>query len=316
MAKAVVRNIRLGLFVLTGTLLLILGLYMVGAKRNLFGSTFTVSANFHNVDGLMAGNNVRFAGIDIGTVKSVRITSDSVVQAVMIIEQSARPYIKKNSLAGVGTDGLLGNKLINIFPGSDGAGSIEDGDVLQSQPSLEVEDMARTLSVTNDNMKAISSNLRSITDKINSENVFWSILQDSLLAGDIKSAIVNIEVATNSTARVTGNLKHIAEDIRNGKGTLGMLISDTAMPGRINQIIVKLGQVSDTAVMITGDFSRIAKRLEAGEGSAGMLLRDTTIAHNINKGTVLLNEDLEAVRYSWPFKKYFRKKDQGKLKSK
>lgn len=79
------RNIRLGLFIATGTVLLVAALYLIGNKQNLFGSTFKISAQFKNVNGLMSGNNVRFGGIDIGTVKSVEIISDSSVNVVMII---------------------------------------------------------------------------------------------------------------------------------------------------------------------------------------------------------------------------------------
>ena len=86
----------------------------MGSKQNLFGSTFSISANFYNVNGLMQGNNVRYAGIDVGTVESITIINDTSVKVVMVIEKKIQPYIKKNALASIGTDGLMGNKLVNI----------------------------------------------------------------------------------------------------------------------------------------------------------------------------------------------------------
>ena len=315
------RNIRLGMFVVTGTLLLIASLYLIGNKQNLFGSTFRISAKFYNVSGLMAGNNVRFAGIDVGTVEKIEIINDSSVNVVMVIEKNIQPYIKKNAIAGVGTDGLMGNKLVNINSAAEHSESVIEGDVLRSLRPIEQDEMVRTLNATNENMKAITSNLRTITDRINSKNTLWSLLMDTVVADNVKAAIVNIKISSNSTAILTGNLKNISDDIKNGKGSLGALITDTTLSGKINQVIVKLGRVSDTAAYITGDFSKISKRLEQGKGSVGVLLKDTSFVHslntsinNINKGTIFLNEDLEALRHSWPFRKYFRKKEKGKLK--
>ena len=97
MANTTSRNIRLGVFTLAGTVFLISALYFVGNKQNLFGSTFSINARFHNVNGLMRGNNVRFGGIDVGTVESVEIINDTSVNVVMNIETDVQPYIKKNA---------------------------------------------------------------------------------------------------------------------------------------------------------------------------------------------------------------------------
>jgi phospholipid/cholesterol/gamma-HCH transport system substrate-binding protein len=319
MGNETFRNIRLGLFVVIGTALLISALYLIGNKQNLFGNTFRVSARFYNVSGLMAGNNVRFAGIDVGTVEKVEIINDSNVNVTMLLESDIQPYIKKNAIAAVGTDGLMGNKLVNINSANQPSASVEEGDILATLRPIEQDEMVRTLNATNENMKAITSNLRTITDRINGKNTLWSLLMDTVVADNVKASIVNIKIASNSTAVLTGNLKSISEDIRNGKGSLGALITDTTLSGKIEQVIVKLDRVSDTAAFITGDFSRISKRLEQGQGSVGMLLKDTTFVHslntsinNINKGTLILNEDLEALRHSWPFKKYFKKKAKRK----
>lgn len=321
MGNEVSRNIRLGMFVIAGTILLIASLYLIGNKQNLFGSTFRISAKFYNVSGLMAGNNVRFSGIDVGTVEKVEIINDSSVNVVMVIEKDIQPFIKKNAIASVGTDGLMGNKLVNINSVKNDSESVSEGDILQTLRPIEQDEMVRTLNETNENMKAITSNLRTITDRINSKNTLWSLLMDTVVADNVKASVVNIKIASNSTALLTGNLKNISDDIKNGKGSLGALITDTTLSGKIKQIIVKLEKVSDTAAYITGDFSKISKRLEQGQGSAGVLLKDTTFVHNLNtsinnfnKGTLILNEDLEALRHSWPFRKYFRKKEKGKLK--
>ena len=319
MANEVFRNFRLGMFVLIGTAFLIISMYLIGNKQNLFGNTFEISANFYNVNGLMPGNNVRFAGIDVGTVKRVDIISDTSVNVTMILEADVKPFIRKNALASIGTDGLMGNKLVNINSALEPSKIVEEGDVLLSIRPIEQDEMVRTLNQTNENMKAISSNLLTITDRINSKNTLWSLLMDTVVADNVKASIVNIKVASHSTAQLTGDLSALAGSLRDGKGSLGALITDTLLSGKVNQIIVRLDQISDTAAVAIGDFSDITRRMNEGKGSVGVLLKDTAFVHelntsmrNIQKGSLILNEDLEALKHSWPFRKYFRKKEKGK----
>lgn len=313
------RNLRLGIFVIVGTTLLITALYIIGSKQNLFGSTFKISAQFNDVNGLMKGNNVRFAGINVGTVESVNIITDTSVNVIMIIENNAQQYIKKNALASVGTDGLMGNKLVNINSVNAESPIIEENDVLQSLNPIEMDQMVRTLDVTNENIKVISSNLRNITDKINSKNSLWNLLMDTIVAENIKTAVVNIKLMSNQGLYITGDLKGITDGIKKGKGTIGALVTDTIISSSIKQTVVKLQRISDSAAIVTGDISHIIRKLNQGKGSAGILLNDTNLIYNLNKGVksfdkgaITLNEDLEALKHTWPLKKYFKKQSKKK----
>jgi phospholipid/cholesterol/gamma-HCH transport system substrate-binding protein len=313
------RNLRLGIFVIVGTTLLITALYIIGSKQNLFGSTFKISAQFNDVNGLMKGNNVRFAGINVGTVESVNIITDTSVNVIMIIENNAQQYIKKNALASVGTDGLMGNKLVNINSVNAESPIIEENDVLQSLRPVEMDQMVRTLDVTNENIKVISSNLRNITDKINSKNSLWNLLMDTIVAENIKTAVVNIKLMSNQGLYITGDLKGITDGIKKGKGTIGALVTDTIISSSIKQTVVKLQRISDSAAIVTGDISHIIRKLNQGKGSAGILLNDTNLIYNLNKGVksidkgaITLNEDLEALKHTWPLKKYFKKQSKKK----
>jgi phospholipid/cholesterol/gamma-HCH transport system substrate-binding protein len=313
------RNLRLGIFVIVGTTLLITALYIIGSKQNLFGSTFKISAQFNDVNGLMKGNNVRFAGINVGTVESVNIITDTSVNVIMIIENNAQQYIKKNALASVGTDGLMGNKLVNINSVNAESPIIEENDVLQSLKPIEMDQMVRTLDVTNENIKVISSNLRNITDKINSKNSLWNLLMDTIVAENIKTAVVNIKLMSNQGLYITGDLKGITDGIKKGKGTIGALVTDTIISSSIKQTVVKLQRISDSAAIVTGDISHIIRKLNQGKGSAGILLNDTNLIYNLNKGVksidkgaITLNEDLEALKHTWPLKKYFKKQSMKK----
>jgi phospholipid/cholesterol/gamma-HCH transport system substrate-binding protein len=323
MANDTLKNIRLGVFVLVGTAFLIGSLYIIGNKQNLFGNTFRISAQFKNVNGLMVGNNVRYSGIDVGTVEAIEIVNDSSVNVVMVLEDNIRKYIKKNALAAIGTDGLMGNKLVNINSVRQVAPGVEEGDILLSVQPIEQDEMIRTLNSTNENMKAITGNLRTITERINSKNTLWSLLMDTNIASNVKASIVNIKIASNQSAILTGNIRNITENLKNGKGTLGALIVDTTIAGKLKQVVVRFEKVSDTMAIITGNVSQVVNGIQNGKGSVGILLKDTMFVHdlnesmnNINKGSVLLNEDLEALKHSWLFRKYFRKQEKLKNKKK
>lgn len=320
MASTLSRNIRLGVFVLAGTIFLIAILYMIGSKRSLFGSTFRISAQFYNVNGLTEGNNVRFGGIDVGTVESVKISTDSSVQVVMLIREDARQFIREDALAAVGTDGLMGNKLVSINAVKRSkAPPVKDNDVLKTLSPIETDEMLRTLNTTNDNIKYISSDLRTITQKINSRNTLWSLLMDTVVAENVKQSLVNIRITGERTATITGDLGNIVENAKHGKGLIASLFTDTTLSGKLNSTIVHLDSVSGRMATVTGDFKNVSSRINRGEGTVGMLVVDTVFAKdlksaikNANQGAEGFSENMEALKHSVFLRKYFRKKTKAK----
>lgn len=315
MKEQAVNKIRLGSFVLMGTLLLVLGLYYIGRKENIFSSSISATAEFKDVQGLMKGNNVRFNGINVGTVSKVYPVADTIIRVEFTIDEKTASFIGKDALISIGTDGLLGNKLLNISPGLSSDPSIEDGDQLRSLNPVEMESAMRTLNITNENLRVISENLRGITDKFNSDNSLWRLLADSAIASNVRSAVISFQLTGQNTAVVTGDLRQIVSDIKAGKGTAGALLTDTLIYNRINQSVINIEAVSDTMAIITGDFRHITQDIRDGKGAVGTLLTDTTFVNdlntsmsNIRQASGTMNEHMEALKHSWPFKKYYRKK--------
>lgn len=318
MAKQTSKNIRVGIFVLIGTIFIITGLYIIGDKQQLFGRTFRVTADFYNVNGLTPGNNVRYGGINVGTVESVEIYNDTSIRVVMVIKDKIKPFIKKNALATIGTDGLMGNKLVNIIAVSEAAPVIEDGDILSVRNQIETDEIVRTLSRTNTDVSVIAKNLREITEKINSPNGLWEILTDPTVAENVRETVVNIKLTSSQSATITGDLSKIIKDVQQGKGTLGALITDTTMSHTIKQTIVKIKVVSDTLGYITGDLRSVSKKMKNGEGALGTILMDTTFVHNLNKsmenirkGSDNFNQNMEALKHSILLRKYFKKESEN-----
>jgi phospholipid/cholesterol/gamma-HCH transport system substrate-binding protein len=315
MKEQLINRAKLGAFVLIGTVCLLLGLYFIGSKKNIFHSSIHVSANFNNVSGLLSGNNVRFNGINIGTVSKVYAVADTAIKVEFTLDKGLTQYISKNAIASIGTDGLLGSKLINITPGKGAIQPVEENDVLNALNPLQMDNAMRTLVKTNENLEVISDNLKGVSEKLNKSNSLWNLLGDTILAQNVRNAVVRFKLTGDNTAIITGDLRNIMKDVKAGKGTIGSLLTDTSFSHRLNQTIINIKTISDTIALVSGNFKSISGRLKNGEGSIGTLLTDTMFVYNLNqsmetikKGAGHFNENMEALKYSWPFKKYFRKK--------
>ncbi len=315
-------NVQLGLFVMIGLVFLIAALYLIGSNRNLFDQTFEVNATFYNVNGLTKGNNVRFSGINVGTIKRVEIISDTSVKVTMIIENQTRKFIKRNSVAAVGTDGLMGNKLVNISNPSGVLGEIiEEGDALASVKPLETDQMMRTLDMTNDNLYSITTNLKKITQKIDNSNSLWSILSDSTLAQNVNQSIANIRLTSQHAVTFTRDLSYLLNDLKNGNGIASTLLYDTLSAAKLKLSISQLQQASDRAAQITTDMKFLTEKIKQAEGGAGILLRDTAFSndlnrsmHNIQSATSRFDENMEALKHNFLFRGYFRKQEKERKK--
>ncbi len=311
------RNIKLGIFVFAGTLFFIVLLYFIGNKRNMFSSTINVYAKFYDAEGLMKGNSVRYAGINIGTVKNVAIVNDSTVLVTMVIQNQVVKHIKKNSIASIGTDGLMGNKLVNISNVSEFAETIDEGDEFKTFKSINAADMMNTLSVTNENIKLITEDLKKVSSKLNNSNSLWNFLADTTIADNLKQTFVSIKLTGERTAYIAGDLSKMMGNVKRGEGVLGALLVDTSLSVKLNQSIVSIQMLSSDLAIVSGDLRHITKHIKNGDGAVGTLLNDTNFVHNMNKSMENLNngskgfsDNMEALKHSIFLRKYFKKKQK------
>lgn len=306
-------QLRLGIFILTGTVLLILGLYYIGSQKNIFHRTITLRTGFNNVNGLMPGNNVRFNGLNVGTVSQLETISDTLVQVDFTVDQQIARLINEEAVVSIGTDGLLGNKLLNISPSKMKGALVQEGSTLKSINPLQMDNALRALSNTSNNLETITDNLKSLSGDVNSKGSLWALLKDSSVSKNVRSALVNIRVMSNNAVAVSGDLQAITEGIKKGKGSLGALVADTNLSMRIRQVVVKFESLNDSVAIITGDVSYLLKQLKMGKGSVGVLLKDTMVVHNLNKSILSIdtaagnfNDNMKALKRTWPFRKYIK----------
>jgi len=202
------RGIKLGLFVTIGLLLFIGIIYYMGTRKNLFGDTIIVYCLFENVTGLQEGNNIRFGGINVGTVGYIEIVSDTSVKVEMTIKQSAAKFIKTDGIAVIGSEGLMGNKVINISSGTKGR-LIQEYDIIPSHASTEIDDILANLKMTSENAVYITEDLHELVEKINNgQGPIGKFLFDSTLSKEFEQTVRNIKRGTAGFDENMEALKH------------------------------------------------------------------------------------------------------------
>lgn len=310
MSDSTGRNIRLGVMVIAGLSLLIATLYLIGKNQDLFGSHFSLRARFRNVNGLVKGNNIRFAGIQAGTVRDIRVLSDSSIEVVMLVDKGLQPYIRKNAMAAIGTEGLIGNKIVNLIPGSGAAAAAEDGELLAVQKAISTDDMLVTLDRTNRNIAEITDGLKETVARVNGSVALWSLLNDRGMAGNVRASLVSIRDASRQADSMMARLRALADDVRSGHGSVGKLLADTAFAVGLDSAVAK--------IRLAGE--RLGAAGQQAEGlavSARAVVQDSLLQsrlqasmENIRKGTAAFNEDMEALKHNFLFRGYFRKQEK------
>jgi len=194
MKKNTSNKIKLGIFTSLGIAVLILGIYFIGERQQLFRSTFRLSGVFKDVGGLQAGSNVRLSGVNVGTVENIDIVSDTSVKVAILIDESTRKFIKKDALASIGSDGLMGNKILIINPGTGGKKEIENNDIIETTQPIDMDDIMKSLKTTIDNSSDITDNLSKITSNIQSgKGTIGRLLMDRSLEQNFDSSIINLK---------------------------------------------------------------------------------------------------------------------------
>ena len=194
MKKDSTNKIKLGIFISLGIAVFIFGIYFIGERQQLFRSSFRVSGIFKSVGGLQAGSNVRFSGINVGTVDNINIVSDTSVKVEVLIDENTRKFIKKDAMASIGSDGLMGNKILIIAPGTGGKMEIENNDTIATVQPINMDDIMISLKTTIDNTSHITGDLSRITGTIQSGNgTIGRLLMDKSLAQSFDSTFLNLE---------------------------------------------------------------------------------------------------------------------------
>jgi phospholipid/cholesterol/gamma-HCH transport system substrate-binding protein len=325
MANKKLNNLKLGLFVITGLLFMIVMLYMIGKDQNLFSRNIELKARFNNAQGLVKGNNVKYAGIQVGTVSKVKLINDSTVEVTMLIEEKYKTNIGSNAVVSIGTEGFIGNKIVSITPGSGHTESVEDGNMLASKKIISTDDMLETLSASNRNIAFITDQLKTTVQQINNSKALWQLLDDKGIPANLRNAAVNINAATAKANNTVNDFHDMLADIKEGKGSLGKVLTDTSIALQLSDALEKLKIVGDRATQLSDEINSVVGGIKEdvnnGKGTVNALLKDSSIVlklnnslYNIEEGTAEFNQVMDAIKQSFLFKGYFRRLEKQKAK--
>ncbi|MGB8318066.1 MAG: MlaD family protein, partial [Ignavibacteriaceae bacterium] len=251
MKNKISNKIKLGIFISLGILVFIVAIYFIGEGQQLFRHTFQLTGVFKDVAGLQAGNNVRLSGVNVGTVKNVSIVSDTSVRVEILIDESIREFIAKDAVAIIGSEGLMGNKVLIINPGTGGKKEIENDDVIETIQPISMDDIVKSLNTTIGNTSRITGDLSKITANIESgQGTIGRLIMDKSWRQNFDSTFTNL---------------------KDGSAGFKTLMDKSS---ELGDILTSLKTTIDNTSAITGDLSKITYSIHAGDGIIGRLLMD------------------------------------------
>lgn len=309
------KTVLVGVFVLIGIAILVAGILTLGGQQKRFVKTTSLKAVFDDVAGLQAGNNVWFSGVKIGTVRKINFYGDSQVEIEMNVENKSLEYIRKDSKATISSDGLIGNKIIVIYGGTTQAPMVEDGDRLISEMPLDTDKMMETLQENNKNLVSITNDLKVLTGKIaEGEGIIGAVLTDSSLAESFRNILYNIESTAVKSNQMAAELSKFSANLNKEGTLLNDLVTDTELYNKLQSSVTDLQTTADQTKQMTANLNTVTTKLNSSDNAIGTLLNDQAFNRtlkntlvNLDSSTMNLNRGLEALEYTWPFRRGFKR---------
>jgi len=314
------RAVIVGLFIFIGLMFLLGGILIVGNIRETFNNKMKVISIFDDVSGLKEGNNVWYSGVKIGTVSNMNFFGKSQVEVVLNIATKAQQYIRKDAKVKISSDGIIGNKIIVIYGGTVDFAQVEIGDTLAVERTFTSEDMINTLQDNNENLLTITSNIKTITNRlVDGEGTIGKLMNDTSVYANINAATAALQKATVKAEQMISSLATFSSSL-NKKGTLANeLTTDTTVFNSVKASVAKFHQMADTASVFITNLKNAGNNPNSAIGvllhdkEAGAYLKESM--KNLESSSKKLDADLEAAQHNFLLRGYFKKKAKAEKDS-
>jgi phospholipid/cholesterol/gamma-HCH transport system substrate-binding protein len=314
------RGIIVGIFLAVGLIVFIVGVFTLGSQSKSFSKSIHISSVFDDVSGLKTGNSVWFSGVKVGSISKIHFIGPGQVDVAMNIDASTQQYIHRNAGVHIGSDGLIGNKIIVIDGGSPQAPTVQDGDVLQAEKLISTDDMLKTLQQNNQNLLSITGDFKLLSRKIlQGKGTVGTLMADSMMAIQLRNAMRNLESATGSAARMAVQLDKFSNKVNTKGGLADKMFTDTVTFNRIQASVNQLQQAAKNAAVLTDNLNKASNKFNTTDNALGVLLNDPKAAaqiqstiNNLQASSIKLNDDLEAAQSNFFLKGFFKKRAKAK----
>ncbi len=321
------RPVVVGIFIILGIAILVVTIFTLGGQKKTFVRSYTIHAVFDDVGGLLKGGNVWYSGVKVGTVKQIDFYGKSQVRVTMSIEKEAQPYIHKDAMAKIGSDGLIGNKIIILYGGNANTPPAQTDDMLQAENALSTDDMLATLQENNKNLLEITRDFKNISQKIDSgQGTLATLINEPEMANtlnrtmnELEATISNFKTASITSKEVLSNIKSFSGKINQPGNSLNDLVTDTQMYANIKGSLNQLEDAAGSLSKFTTNLKTASERLNQKDNVAGVLLNDSISAatikntlKNLETSSQKLDENLEALQHNFLLRGFFRRKEKAK----
>lgn len=287
------RKIRLGIFILLGTLIFVAFFYMIGSSSQLFSKSVTIHTVFPSVSGLRTGDHVRFSGIIVGTVSNLQITTDTTVHVDMSIDRRMLKFIRQDSRVEIKPEALIGDKMLVVYSGTAESPRVREGDFLEPIGSIHLEDIVHQLSGELRKAEDVIRNVVDITGKVNEgDGTAGRVINDSSIA-------IHLDQSLQNFAKLTDNLSRFTAQLNNPDSDVGKLIYQNTLTARMDSILLTMQQValnteqaSKDLALTSTELKMSAEAVNQGSGAVNKFLYDSAFADTIGLMISNMNQTL------------------------
>jgi phospholipid/cholesterol/gamma-HCH transport system substrate-binding protein len=314
------RAVTVGLFVAVACAILAGATLTIGNLNDTFAYKDSVSVILDEVNGLKRGDNIWFNGVKVGKVAAVGFSDGSHVTVRMRIDRDAMPFVHADALAKIGSDGLIGNRIVVLYGGSPSAPTLRDGDVLAAGKAVSSEEIMTMLQKNNANLLAITDNLKGITQRlVAGDGTIGKLLVDDALAAHLDQVVTHLDTASSDAQSLAASLSSFATKLDTPGTLFHDLVNDKTTYAALGRSVGSIQHAGERA-------SSLVEGLESGvsdpDTPIGTLAHDTQAGsdlkktlENLKQGSALMNEDLDALKHNFLFRGYFRGREKAAVQS-